>query len=796
MLFIILMVLTPLLGRSQKCKDLLKGQVTDYHSKMPLENATILAVGSFSEVKTDKNGEFAIPNLCPGTYQLEVSHPECSTVLVNVKVDGATRFDIKLEHHLEELDEVNVVGNAVKNKTNSAQEDKLKLATLEQYSSGSLGDVLKELGGVSSLNTGSNIVKPTIHGLNGSRVLILNDDVRMQDMEWGDEHAPNVDINSAGSVSVIKGASALQYGGNAIGGVIVMEQAKVPAKDTLYGKTLLNGVSNGRGGTIASELTKAFEKGWFVKGQGSFKRLGDHEAGDYVLSNTGVKEIGASLQFGKRQFTWGWNARYSYFNTEIAILRASHIGNVDDLIRAINSPQPQTILEFTYDLQNPKQKVTHHLGKIKFYKRFEGLGKWTLQYDFQKNHRFEFDIRRGGRSNRASVDLELTTHTLTTDFKWDAKETYQIHTGLLGRYQENFASPDTGVRRLIPDYDKLDFGFFVIGEYQINDQLLLEGALRYDFTNIDAKKFYRTSRWLERGYDSEFQDLIIDDLGTQLLVNPVFDYHNVSATLGSNFSLSNRSNLKINYALSQRAPDPSELFSDGLHHSAARIELGDLRFDSETSHKTTASFEQYFNDWGFTLEPYINWVRDFILIEPTDVEFNNRGAFPLWEYRQTHARLLGLDVKLYANLTKQLRTEHRFSLVKGRDVKNDLPLINIPAAHFRNKITFTQQKWKNFEVTLESKYVLRQNEVPENITVFSPRRQQEVLLEINAPPDAYHLLGLTSKMEFPLGNGTKLTTSLVTNNLLNTNYRDYLNRQRLFADDLGRNLIIQLKFNY
>ncbi|MGX1930345.1 TonB-dependent receptor [Flagellimonas sp. 2504JD4-2] len=796
MLFIVLLTVIPLQGKSQECKDILKGQVTDYHSKTPLEGASVSIVDTNLEVMTDKEGRYNIPNLCQGQYQLEVSHPECTTVFIDVEVGGVTVFDIKLEHHLEELDEVNVVGDAINDKTNSAQEEKLKLKTLELYSSASLGDALKELGGVSSLNTGSNIVKPAIHGLNGSRVLILNDGVRMQDMEWGDEHAPNIDINAVGAVSVIKGASSLQYGGDAIGGVIIMEQARVPAKDTLYGKTLLNGMSNGRGGNITSELTKAFENGWFVKGQGSFKRLGDREAPDYILSNTGVQEIGASLQFGKRQFTWGWDARYSYFNTEIAILRASHIGNVDDLIRSINSGQPAIIRSFTYDLQNPRQEVTHHLGKLNFYKRFEGLGKWNVQYDFQNNRRFEFDIRRGERDNRASIDLELTTHTLTTDFKWDAKEGHQLQVGLLGRYQDNFANPDTGVRRLIPDYEKFDFGSFIIGEYQITDQLLLEGGVRYDFSRIDAKKFYRTTRWEERGYDAEFQDLVIEDLGTQLLVNPIFNYHNVSATIGGYLEFNDDSSLKINYALAQRAPNPSELFSDGLHHSAARIELGDLRLGSETSNKVSVSYGKDFDNWGFVFEPFANWVNNFLLLEPSGVELNLRGAFPVWEYRQTDARLLGLDASIYSDWTNQLRTEHRFSLVKGRDISNNMPLINIPSANLRNKITFSRPEWKKFELSLESQYVFRQNEVPENIMVFSPEQQQDVLLEINTAPDTYHLLGLTSKLEFPFGHGTNLTTSLVVNNLLNTNYRDYLNRQRFFADDLGRNFIIQLKFNY
>ncbi|WP_422351400.1 TonB-dependent receptor [Flagellimonas sp.] len=796
LLFITLVIATPFWGLSQNCTHTITGKVTDYHSKSPLENATLLIVGTAHSVETDADGNFLMSAVCAGNYELEVSHPECNTILMNIAIQEDTKIDIKLEHHLEELDEVDVVGEAINDKTNTASEEKLKLPTLELYSSGTLGDALRELGGVSSLNTGANIVKPTIHGLNGSRVLILNDGVRMQDMEWGDEHAPNIDINTAGAVSVIKGASALQYGGDAIGGTIVLEQAKIPVKDTIFGKTLISGNTNGRGGAITSELTKAFGSGWFAKVQGSYKRLGDLEAPDYVLSNTGIQEFGTSLRFGKRLFTWGWDIRYAYFSSEIAVLRASHIGNVDDLIRSINNGQPEVIRDFTYDLQNPKQEVKHHLAKLHFYKRFEGLGKWNFQYDFQSNRRFEFDVRRGELDGRASIDLELTTHTLSTDFKWDSKEDYQMHVGLLGRYQENFPNPATGVRRLIPDYEKFDLGAFALGEIQISDQFLLEGGIRYDFTRIDAQKFYQTSRWNERGYNSEFQDLIVEDLGTSLLVNPVFDYHNISATVGGKYQWDTGETLKLNYALAQRAPNPSELFSDGLHHSAARIELGDLRVDNETSHKFTASFEQDFDSWGYSVEPFANWVQNFLLLEPSGVEFTIRGAFPVWEYRQTDARLLGLDFSAYAHWTNSWKTDHRFSLVKGQEMDNNTALINIPAANLGNQITYSIPQWKNFSVSLESQYVFRQNETPDNIVVFSPEQQQEVLLEINTAPDAYHLLGLRSQMEFPWGGNKKITTSLVVNNLLNTNYRDYLNRQRFFADDLGRNILIQLKLNY
>ncbi len=794
---------------AQECTHSLSGKVIDFHDGSPLVGATVSIVGLETSVLSNRSGEYFLDELCNGTYELEVSHPECATTFIPIEIAGNTAYTIKLEHHLEELREVKVFGDAILDKTNSALEESLASSALEKYSSASLGDALKELGGVSTLNTGANIVKPAIHGLSGSRVLILNDGVRMQDMEWGDEHAPNIDINSTGTVTVVKGASALKYGGDAIGGVIVLEQERYFTKDTLFGKTLLTGASNGRGGSLSSELTKTYGKGWFIKGQGSYKRLGDNEAPNYVLSNTGIQEIGATLQLGKQLFEWGIDARYSYYDAEIAILRASHVGNVDDLIRSINSGQPEVIRPFTYDLDNPRQKVRHHLGKVKGYKRFEGLGKWTAQYDFQNNRRFEFDIRRGERSDQASVDLELKTHTLASDFKWDSDEKLELQLGVMGRYQDNFANPATGVRRLIPDYEKYDLGTFLIGEYRINNKWTLDAGIRYDYTKVDAQRFYGTSRWLERNYDVDFENIIVGSVESgevqqgvidynlpDLLANPVFYYSNLSATAGFQYYTSQGNGIKFNYALAQRAPNPSELFSDGLHHSAARIELGDLRIGSETSHKFSLSKEQTFEQWGFSIEPYANFISDFILLEPTGIEFTLRGAFPIWSYRQTNARILGLDVTAYSNWSQNWQTEHLFSLVKGNDVDNDIALINIPSANLGNKLIFNKPEWNDLELSLRSNYVFRQNETPPNISVFSPTTGEEILLEINQAPAAYHLLDLYSEVSFDLGDRIHLTTSLAVNNLLNTDYRDYLNRQRFFADDLGRNIILQLKLNY
>ena len=273
-LLLIVLIWAPITMVGQECRFSLSGKVIDFHDKTPLEQASIFINQIGRSALTDTDGFFEFEGICPGTYQIQVAHVECKTLFLEVEVSGDTYKEILLEHHQIELEEVQLIGSAILKKTNSALEASLEEATLEQFSGASLGDALKSLSGVSSLNTGANIVKPAIHGLNGSRVLILNDGVRMQDMEWGDEHAPNVDVNAASAVTVIKGASALKYGGDAIGGVIVLEQKNLFAKDTLFGKTLLTGMTNGRGGTITSELNRAYDNGMYLKGQASYKRLG------------------------------------------------------------------------------------------------------------------------------------------------------------------------------------------------------------------------------------------------------------------------------------------------------------------------------------------------------------------------------------------------------------------------------------------------------------------------------------------------------------------------------------------
>ena len=791
------MLIISFVSHSQNCNNSVSGKVSDLHDGSLLSGATLVFNEINKTVQTDIEGYYIMSDLCEDeVYSIEILHPSCETMSFRLKVSGNMKRDFKLEHHIEALNEIIVSGKAYEENSSSVFENKVTSETLEQFSTASLGDALKSLSGVSSLNKGNGIVKPVINGLHSSRIIMINNGVRMQDQEWGKEHAPNIDVNAIGRLTVVKSASALQYGGDAMGGIIIAEGLKVPVKDTLYGKTILSGASNGRGGVMTSQLTKSHKNGWYGTAQGTLKRFGDVEAADYVMSNTGLMEKDLSLRLGLNRFNHGLEAYYAYYSTEIGILRSSHAHSAYAQIRAINNDEPLVIRDFSYDINYPKQDVTHHLARIKAFKKFKTFGKLSFQYDYQNNRRLEYDIRRGNDRDTPALDLELDTHTVLLDFKGDF-ETLDFKAGIMGRFQNNFANPDTGIRRLIPDYDKYDFGVYAIGDYNINDQWQLESGVRFDYNYIDAYKYYLNSVWMERGYDILFPEIIVNELSTQLLANPKLEFNNLSATIGFKYNINENSKLFFNHALASRAPNPSELFSDGLHHAIARIELGDLRFKSEVGHKTSLTYSYTNERLNFSINPFTNNIQDFILIKPVGLRETIRGNFQVWEYRQTDAQLVGVDIDAAYKINNNFNITHQLSLVKGYDRIRNLPLINMPPVSTKNGISYNNKKLNNLKVSLESEYVFTQNEYPNNnFEVYVPNLEITETLDVSTPPPAYHLLNLNMSMDFKTSKKSTLTIGLGIANLLNTSYRNYLNLLRFYADDLGRNFLLNLKFSY
>ena len=746
---------------------------------------------------TDINGSYVLSSIPKGKQKLYISFIGYHAIEETIEISSDLTINRQLKLDVTKLDDI-TIQQLSNSKSESSNEQVLKSATIEKFSNQTLGEALKEVSGVSILKTGSTIVKPVINGLHSNRVPIINNNVRLEDQQWGTEHAPNFDINAAGKITVIKGASALQYGGDAIGGIVIIEP-EVIKKDTLVGKTILNLASNGMGGSLSSSLQKGNRYGWSWNALGTFKYLGDRETPDYVLSNSGNREQNFSGGIRYAQEKYNFNAMYSFYNAQIGIIKASHIGNVNDLYNSINNQQPSVIEHFTYSIAAPKQEVQHHLAKVNYQRWLSENTSIDFQYAFQFNNRLEFDVRRSSANNdKAALDLQLATHTFLADYKTNIGN-WRLKSGLNLGYQNNFANPKTGVRPLIPSYEKLDAGLYGIAVYKFDNATSLESGIRYDFSTIEATKYYLKSRWTERGYDTEFSHFIVGEEGNQWLTKPTFDYHNITANIGFRKQFHHEMEWLVNVSLASRNPNPSELFSDGLHHSTGQVELGDLRLEKEQAYKFNTTFNKDWKSFQVQLNPFVNRISNFIYLQPTGFETTIRGAFPVWEFKQTEALLTGFDVNTKWEISNHFSHELGLAYVNGQNLSTDEYLIDMPPFVINNKIRYKKESWFNFVSELKSEMVFRQNQFPNynfetNIVVNN--ELTPVLVDISSPPKGYHLLHFYSEMTFKINKKNSLTTSFSIQNIMNTTYRDYLNRQRFYADEMGRNVQIQLKFNY
>ncbi len=784
------------LVQSQNCDLIFSGYVNDIRNSSPLKNATIQIQGIIDIMETNSEGYFEFQSLCPKNYSVIISHPNGKTKLISVELDQNIQKTIELEFQMNELDEVIVEGESnLKSKT--IFENKISDEIIEDNSSSTLGDILKNISGVSSINTGNSIIKPIINGLYGSRVDVLNNEVNLQDQQWGIEHAPNLDINSAANISVIKGAGALKYSGSAIGGIVIAEPPKVFLKDSLYGKTVITGGTNGRGGSVSTRLTRSFENGWFTSLQGTYKRFGDFETPDYVLSNSGLIDQSVSFQLGLNRLNYGFEFFVSSVNNDIGIIRASHLHAASDQLRAIKSDEPWYIEPFTYKINPPFQEVTHNIAKIKLFKSFQDIGKFTFQYHFQDNKRLEFDVRRGKYKEIPATNLRLKTHTIKLDFDSEFLNFFDFNYGLEGEFQNNFPSPDTGIKRIIPDYNKYDFGTYFISNFELKKNWVMELGIRYDFSQMNVSKWYRESFWLSREYDKLYSDIFVRKVGNQILTAPKLRFNNLSGTIGLSKNINQFSKLFFNYSIASRAPNPSELFSEGLHHSAARVELGDLSFKREIGHKFGFTYLKDKNNLSLTVNPYINFVDDFMLIIPTEIRQTNRGNFQVWEYMQTNARIWGLDFDMSYKLNEKFNLKNQISFLNGKDLSNSTPLINMPPTNIKNEISYNSNNLNKLFFSIQSDYSFKQNKYPLHILeVFVAETGVMEKLDLSTPPPGYHLLNFRSSILLKIADDYNLKIGLNINNLLNKKYKNYLSRMRYYAHDLGRNVILNMSFDY
>lgn len=744
----------------ENCTLTIRGKILHEENNEPIEAAYIWIKELETGTTSDINGNFRLNNLCPGNYELKISYLGHADVTETIEIKANANFTFRLHAEDINLEGVEIHGHQdaiiTTTSVNALRGEELKYARGE-----SLGISLRRIPGVNTFSSGSNISKPVIHGLHSNRIMILNNGIRLEGQQWGSEHAPELDPFIAKEIAVVKGAETVRFGPDAMGGIIIVNPAALPVKAEQSGEIDLIGSTNGRGIIGAASFSGGSEK---IKGlgyriQGSSKYQGNIQAPDYIQGNTGVRELNFSGAMGYSTQKLGTELYFSHYQTTIGILRDAHTGNLSDLEAIIQNGRPFSESEFTYEINNPKQVVSHQLLKLKSHYHLSNGAKLNLQYGFQRNQRQEFDRRRGVANTRPSLDLELFTNTLDFSFTHVTRKNWNGSVGLNLIQQANSNIPGTGVVPLIPNYDMVNAGIYAIEKYT-SGPLEIEGGLRYDYRYVEAARF-NSGKLEERN----------------------FTFQNFSAFLGGVYALSSTLNFNTNFGTAWRPPNINEQFSQGLHHGVAAIEIGNPNFLSEQSYKWISTLSHNGNKLNVELTGYVNRINNYIYLNPTEQQFVSlRGSFNVFEYQQTDAFLWGIDLSSVYEINSHIEVFSRGSMVRAKNLTDNNYLPFIPSDRLETGISY---KFHHEINNSSSKIFLA------NLLVAQQNREPD--FDFAAAPEGYSVWNMGIQTPIKTGK-SNLNVGLHVNNLFNTSYKDYMNRFRYFTHEMGRNILV--KFNY
>ncbi|WP_173021335.1 TonB-dependent receptor [Lewinella sp. W8] len=745
------------------CSFTISGRILSEHDGEQLGYANVYLIDERVGVQADSSGYFEVNNVCGGAQVLRFSHIGCDAQEIEMLLRGDTTLTVFLHHHDNFTETVTVSSAASAEYTRE----------LDRQAVATLGDVLERTAGVSSLRSGTAAAKPVYDGVFGNRLSLQNNGIAQSGQQWGNDHAPEIDPWVAAYVRVVEGVEALKYAGPTVAATVLIEPAPLRENESPSGTLAYGFQSNGLGNTLNARLTAGGRTAYRLSATGKIR--GDQRAPDYVLTNTGRQEINAALQLAHfHNQRWTSRLYYSIFNANIGVLRGSHIGNLTDLQDAIGREEPFfTQPDISFDINSPRQAVQHHLLKLETEFRPNEDHRLTLRYGGQLNNRKEFDVRRGDRDNIPALSLRQWSHLVEGAWHHELAPDRHLDANLQYEFVLNDNVPGTGIFPLIPDYNANRASAY-LAYHEEGDRWQYHAGLRvdrqfYEAITITPDPPFRIERFEHR-------------------------FNTLGASAEGNYRITGRSSLRLGVTLRERAPQINELYSRGLHQGVSGIEEGDNSLQPERSLKVTGGWRYASNSLIVNASAFVQPVRDYIFLEPQpEFRLTIRGAFPLFLYRAGDALLYGSTLTTFWQPNDRWEVDGRLAIVRGRNRTEDSPLVYMPADNLRLGVKYrTGSQPRGWQLSLSALLVDRQTRLD---------AEQDFL----PPPPGYALLeaGLEKEWGLPVKNPSApgrtertLHLRLGAQNLLNSTYRDYLDRQRYFADAPGRNVELRLSYEW
>ena len=617
---------------------------------------------------------------------------------------------------------------------------------IKQYISNSIS----KLPGVSIISTGAGIGKPSIRGLSSNRVVVLNQGLRLENQQWGEEHGLGLSSSGVNSVEVVKGPLYVLYGSDAMGGVLYIEPEKYLTSECCA-IVDYTGIYNSNYNGLTNNLGLKGSSGkfsWMFRAD--ITDNGNYSSPNGEVENTWFKQNDFKAGIAYQTEKFKSDLRLSMSDSEVGIphMEEGHDdhdedGDHDDHGDHEEEDHYQELKHTTLTWQNTFDMGNDHtldvtLGRqLNERKEFGGHEEEEEEEDHEEEGH---DDHEGHEEGEAELDMDLETTSIDIKLTMPQSDDLNliIGTSLINQENKNF-----GHEELIPDAEKKDFGLFALGQLDITDSSQALIGVRYDTRSIST-------------------------------ASNNSDYSNFNGSIGYKKNYEN-STLRINLSSGFRAPDLIELYADCIHHGSFQYKKGNTNLVAEESLQTDFSYQINNENSIISFDLFYNDISDYIYLTPSRMF---EDGFRVYDYMQQDAKLYGGEIHVNRNTDIEwlsYYTSLEYVFAESGDGE---------ALPFISPLTLNQV----FNIDFGNNYSFEID--------FIAKANQSRVSMFEEETDGYSILNLSGnfKTEF-MDNDLSLFWRV--SNVFDKEYYDHLSRFKTAGiEEMGRNISVGLKYNF
>ena len=707
------------------------GQVIDAEAGTPLVDVHVsllrTAEGA-SLFRTGRTGEFRFDEIAPETYTLRFERVGYETLDQEIVVNAdSTAMTVKLKRSPLQLGEVVVTpGDEEHAHFEKTTDLNLSAQELGQQMGATIAETLSGEVGIAQRTMGRAAARPVIRGMGGDRLLILEDGGRTGDKSASAaDHAVAIDPTTATNIEITRGPASLIYGSSALGGVVNVKRETIP--QTLPNRPTMNltfqgeSVNSGLTGTTGLTIPIG-DLAWRL--ELNRRHTDDTHTPIGVLENTSLSQTNFSTGVSMVK-DWG------HFGISGGSYRSDY---------GIPGSPEGHIQGVTIDLDRQRYEGNFEYG---FQQSF--LEKLKLHSTYTRYQHQEIES-----NNTLGVEFGLLTYNLSAlaYMHGDAVA------GIWGEYRDHA----TGGFYWTPHTREMSLAGFYFKQKRLNDDLTLQGAIRYDVRRIEP-----------------FEDGAVTRAGAV----QQRDFGGVSSAASGIYHWDDHLETGATLMKTFRTPGIEELFSDGPHLASYSYEIGNAELGSEDGFGTEAFLRYSAKRVKLNFTVFRNQIYSYLIPTNTgEKEWGSGAAGWLWiyQYRGQDAVLDGAEFSVDAEIVSRLQAQVRMSYVRGTLADSESPLERIPPL--------------NGKVAL--RYVTRPLKVH-----FTARLSdgQYRLSEFEEATDGYIVYDVGFQLAFPVWQ-LQHQAVVTIENIFDTEYRQHLSRIKSVMPEPGRNMKLLYRLNF